>query len=97
MRNAPGNRGGAEGEVAVIHAQTHTAELYKHLGYEITSDEFMEAGIPHFEMKKQLPSPRTYMCKVCGHMNKYVPVPRKKLVCARCGYKSSPEDHAEAL
>ncbi|MFH1550601.1 MAG: GNAT family N-acetyltransferase [Planctomycetota bacterium] len=87
----------AGAKVAVIHAQTHTAELYKHLGYEITSDEFMEAGIPHFEMKKPLPSPRKYVCKVCGHVNKYVPAPRKKLVCARCGYKSSPEDHAEVL
>jgi len=39
---------------AVLHAQTHVVEFYEKLGYEVTSEEFEEAGIPHVEMQKTL-------------------------------------------
>lgn len=39
---------------AVLHAQTHVIDFYEKLGYEVTSEEFEEAGIPHVEMEKQL-------------------------------------------
>ena len=38
----------------VMHAQTSVEGLYRTLGYETTSDEFEEAGIPHVEMVKSL-------------------------------------------
>jgi predicted GNAT family N-acyltransferase len=38
----------------VLHAQTHVEGFYADLGYETTSDEFEEAGIPHVEMRKRL-------------------------------------------
>lgn len=38
----------------LLHAQTHVIEFYRDLGYEVTSDEFEEAGISHVEMEKQL-------------------------------------------
>lgn len=37
-----------------LNAQTHAIGFYIHLGYEITSDEFYEAGIPHKSMAKSL-------------------------------------------
>jgi predicted GNAT family N-acyltransferase len=37
-----------------LNAQTHAIGFYSHLGYEITSDEFYEAGIPHKSMAKSL-------------------------------------------
>jgi predicted GNAT family N-acyltransferase len=39
---------------AALHAQTHVVEFYEKLGYEVTSEEFEEAGIPHVEMEKEL-------------------------------------------
>lgn len=39
---------------AVLHAQTRVIPFYEQLGYEITSEEFEEAGIPHVEMEKSL-------------------------------------------
>lgn len=39
---------------AVLHAQTRVEDFYGALGYEVTSDVFDEAGIPHVEMEKQL-------------------------------------------
>lgn len=39
---------------AVLHAQIQVASLYESVGYKTVSDEFMDAGIPHVEMKKQL-------------------------------------------
>lgn len=39
---------------ALLHAQTHVVEFYRDLGYEVVSDEFEEAGIPHVEMEKRL-------------------------------------------
>ena len=39
---------------AVLHAQSRVIQFYEDLGYEITSEEFEEAGIPHVEMEKPL-------------------------------------------
>jgi predicted GNAT family N-acyltransferase len=39
---------------AVLHAQRRVIPFYEELGYEITSEEFEEAGIPHVEMEKSL-------------------------------------------
>lgn len=45
----------AEGYGSVLlHAQAPVIEFYEKLGYEITSEEFEEAGIPHREMRKPL-------------------------------------------
>jgi len=41
-------------ERAALHAQTHVVEFYEDLGYEVVSDEFEEAGIPHVEMATEL-------------------------------------------
>jgi predicted GNAT family N-acyltransferase len=37
-----------------LNAQTQAIPFYERLGYEIISDEFMDAGIPHRAMKKTL-------------------------------------------
>ncbi|ARF17759.1 GNAT family N-acetyltransferase [Sporosarcina ureae] len=37
-----------------LHGQTHAEEFYQKLGYETTSDVFMEDGIPHIVMEKKL-------------------------------------------
>lgn len=37
-----------------LNAQTHAIPFYTRLGYEIISDEFLDAGIPHRTMKKNL-------------------------------------------
>ncbi|PIC86860.1 GNAT family N-acetyltransferase [Sporosarcina sp. P20a] len=37
-----------------LHGQTHAEEFYLKLGYETTSDVFMEDGIPHIVMEKKL-------------------------------------------
>jgi predicted GNAT family N-acyltransferase len=37
-----------------LHAQRHVETWYRAQGYETTSDEFVEAGIPHVEMEKAL-------------------------------------------
>ncbi|HIV75814.1 MAG TPA: GNAT family N-acetyltransferase [Candidatus Pseudogracilibacillus intestinigallinarum] len=39
---------------AVLNAQTHATTFYEKLGYEVISDEFIDAGIPHVTMKKTL-------------------------------------------
>lgn len=39
---------------AKLNAQTHAIKFYKQLGYNVISDEFMDAGIPHVTMVKQL-------------------------------------------
>lgn len=39
---------------AVLHAQTAVVGFYERLGYEVTSEEFEEAGIAHVEMEKDL-------------------------------------------
>jgi len=37
-----------------LHAQTSVVPFYEQRGYEVTSDEFVEADIPHVEMEKDL-------------------------------------------
>lgn len=37
-----------------LNAQTHAIPFYQKLNYEITSPEFMDAGIPHRAMEKHL-------------------------------------------
>ncbi len=37
-----------------LHARKTAVEFYKKHGYSIISDEFLEVGIPHFEMRKSL-------------------------------------------
>lgn len=39
---------------AKLNAQTHAADFYVKLGYHITSDVFMEEGMPHVTMVKEL-------------------------------------------
>lgn len=36
----------------LLHAQTYAAGFYEKFGFKITSDEFIEDGIPHIEMQK---------------------------------------------
>lgn len=38
-----------------LHGQTHAEGFYKQLGYQTSSDVFMEDGIPHVLMVKDLP------------------------------------------
>ena len=37
-----------------LHAQKHAEGFYKKLGFEVTSDEFLEEGIVHVTMEKDL-------------------------------------------
>lgn len=37
-----------------LNAQTHAIPFYEKLGYEVVSDEFMDAGIPHVTMIKEM-------------------------------------------
>ena len=37
-----------------LNAQTHAIPFYSGLGYKIISEEFMDAGIPHKTMVKEL-------------------------------------------
>jgi len=41
-------------ESVVLHAQVPVVGFYERLGYEVTSEEFEDAGIPHREMWKGL-------------------------------------------
>jgi predicted GNAT family N-acyltransferase len=41
-------------EAVVLHAQVPVVPFYERLGYEITSEEFEDAGIPHREMRNDL-------------------------------------------
>src|SRR5699024_3191078 len=38
----------------MLNAQTRAVKFYQRLGYKIVSDEFLDAGIPHVTMIKQL-------------------------------------------
>ncbi len=38
----------------ILNAQMHALGFYEKLGYHVISDEFMDAGIPHFTMQKDL-------------------------------------------
>jgi predicted GNAT family N-acyltransferase len=40
----------------VLHAQTHAIAFYKRHGFVVRGEEFMEAGIPHHEMRLTLAS-----------------------------------------
>lgn len=35
-----------------LQAQTHASKFYEQLGYIVEGSEFLDAGIPHLEMKK---------------------------------------------
>lgn len=37
-----------------LNAQTHAIPFYKKLGYKVVSEEFMDAGIPHKTMVKEI-------------------------------------------
>ncbi|MGG4167244.1 GNAT family N-acetyltransferase [Rossellomorea vietnamensis] len=37
-----------------LNAQTYAIPFYEGLGYQVTSDEFLDAGIPHKTMKKNI-------------------------------------------
>ena len=41
-------------ESVKLHGQTHAESFYQNLGYQTVSDVFMEDGIPHILMKKEL-------------------------------------------
>jgi predicted GNAT family N-acyltransferase len=41
-------------EEVLLHAQLPVVDFYERLGYEVTSEEFEDAGIPHREMRKAL-------------------------------------------
>ena len=43
---------------AALNAQTHALEFYARFGFEVISDEFMEAGIPHRAMRLELIKPK---------------------------------------
>ena len=43
---------------AVLNAQTHALKFYARFGFEIVSDEFMEAGIPHRTLRLALIKPK---------------------------------------
>jgi predicted GNAT family N-acyltransferase len=72
---------------AVIHAQSHALNMYRKLRYAITSQEFIEAGIPHIEMRKDLPPASKVMCKVCGAENAFLSDRDREVACAKCGYR----------
>lgn len=38
----------------LLGAQTHALAFYKSMGYEAFGDEFLDAGIKHFNMKKEI-------------------------------------------
>ncbi|MSQ72115.1 MAG: GNAT family N-acetyltransferase [Betaproteobacteria bacterium] len=40
--------------IVSLHAQTHAAAFYRGHGFSQRGDEFVEAGIPHVEMWRQL-------------------------------------------
>lgn len=40
--------------VALLNSQTYAAPFYEKLGFAVYGDEFTEAGIPHFAMKRQI-------------------------------------------
>lgn len=42
------------GKEIMMHARKTAIGFYEKLGYAVSSDEFTEVGIPHFEMRKNL-------------------------------------------
>ncbi len=51
LMNAARARGHRE---AVLSAQTHAVPFYRRHGYEICGTEYLDAGIPHVDMKAAL-------------------------------------------
>lgn len=41
-------------KILVLHARDNVLEFYKKSGYQITGDPFIEVGIGHYKMEKQL-------------------------------------------
>lgn len=41
-------------DAVVLNAQTHAIDFYRRSGFEVTSEEFMDAGIAHVEMRRDL-------------------------------------------
>lgn len=39
---------------AKLNSQTYAVEFYEKLGYQVVSEEFVDAGIPHVTMEKEL-------------------------------------------
>lgn len=39
---------------AKLNAQTHAIQFYERFGYQVTSEEFLDAGIPHVTMIKKM-------------------------------------------
>ena len=37
-----------------LHSQTHAAEFYRKFGFYEIGEEFLEEGVPHIEMRKEL-------------------------------------------
>ncbi len=44
---------------AMLNAQTRALGFYARFGFEVVSDEFMDAGIPHRAMRLQLVTPKS--------------------------------------
>lgn len=41
----------------VLHAQTHASVFYQRFGFVADGEEYLEAGIPHFTMRRELLAP----------------------------------------
>ena len=41
----------------VLHAQTHASGFYQRFGFTAEGGEYLEAGIPHFTMRRELLNP----------------------------------------
>lgn len=41
-------------ERLLLHAQTHAVGFYEKWGFAVTSDEFLEEGVPHVTMEKKV-------------------------------------------
>ncbi|WP_235298388.1 GNAT family N-acetyltransferase [Portibacter marinus] len=44
-------------DIIELNARDNVVEFYKKLGYKVVGDQFVEVGIPHFKMKKNLITP----------------------------------------
>lgn len=43
-------------DAIILHAREWAVDFYRKAGYTIISDEFIEVGIPHYEMQKKIAS-----------------------------------------
>lgn len=46
--------GDAPGRIFFLSSQSHAAPFYERLGYAVCSKEYMEAGIPHLDMRADI-------------------------------------------